>query len=85
MSQRVIAMDETRGLMAVDCREYGSAKTMDSLRSLASPTAHVIRDGNVLVIPSGQVVVGDVVEIKTGSSHLQISLVVPRLTLASLR
>lgn len=42
---------------------------MDSLRNLASPNAHVIRDGQVVVIPSSQVVVGDLVELKTGESH----------------
>lgn len=40
---------------------------MDSLRNLASPNAHVIRDGEVVVIPSSQVVVGDLVELKTGA------------------
>ncbi|GJN93612.1 hypothetical protein Rhopal_006669-T1 [Rhodotorula paludigena] len=49
-------------------QEYGSAKTMDSLRSLASPNATVIRDGKIVQIPSPQVVVGDVVEIKTGDT-----------------
>ncbi|GAA5914347.1 hypothetical protein JCM6882_008168 [Rhodosporidiobolus microsporus] len=49
-------------------QEYGSAKTMDSLRSLASPNAHVIRDGKISSIPSPQVVVGDIVEVKTGDT-----------------
>lgn len=39
---------------------------MDSLRSLASPSAQVIRGGKSMAIPSPQVVVGDVVELKTG-------------------
>lgn len=47
-------------------REYSSAKTMDSLRSLASPSAQVIRDGKSITIPSHEVVVGDLVEVKTG-------------------
>ncbi|KAL8290177.1 hypothetical protein RQP46_003116 [Phenoliferia psychrophenolica] len=47
-------------------QEYGSAKTMDSLRSLASPTANVIRGGVAITVPSAQVVVGDLIEIKTG-------------------
>ncbi|KAK4701347.1 P-type Na+/K+ transporter, partial [Phenoliferia sp. Uapishka_3] len=47
-------------------QEYSSAKTVDSLRSLASPTANVIRAGKSITIPSAQVVVGDIVEIKTG-------------------
>lgn len=49
-------------------QEYGSAKTMDSLRSLASPNAHVVRDGKILSIPSPEVVVGDIVEVKTGDT-----------------
>ncbi|GAA5980884.1 hypothetical protein JCM10908_003901 [Rhodotorula pacifica] len=49
-------------------QEYGSAKTMDSLRSLASPNAHVIRNSKIQTIPSPQVVVGDIVEIKTGDT-----------------
>ncbi|BGP42642.1 P-type ATPase [Rhodotorula kratochvilovae] len=49
-------------------QEYGSAKTMDSLRSLASPNAHVIRDSKIVTIPSPTVVVGDIVEVKTGDT-----------------
>jgi hypothetical protein len=39
---------------------------MDSLRSLASPTAQVIRSGKNETVPSAQVTVGDLVEVKTG-------------------
>ncbi|GAA5902891.1 hypothetical protein JCM5296_006324 [Sporobolomyces johnsonii] len=49
-------------------QEYGSAKTMDSLRSLASPNAHVVRGSKITTIPSPQVVVGDIVEVKTGDT-----------------
>lgn len=48
------------------CREYGSAKTMDSLRDLASPSATVYREGDVVIIPSYELVVGDIVQLKTG-------------------
>lgn len=41
---------------------------MDSLRSLASPNAQVIRDAKSITVPSPQVVVGDLVEVKTGAS-----------------
>ena len=41
---------------------------MDSLRSLASPNAHVVRNSKVLTIPSPQVVAGDIVEVKTGDT-----------------
>lgn len=39
---------------------------MDSLRSLSSPTATVLRDGKIDHIPSITVVPGDIVELKTG-------------------
>lgn len=43
-----------------------SEKTMDSLRSLSSPTATVLRDGNITAVASITVVPGDIVELKTG-------------------
>ncbi|KAI1864760.1 hypothetical protein JX265_008484 [Neoarthrinium moseri] len=49
-------------------QEYSAEKTMDSLRSLSSPTASVIRDGDAVVIPSGELVIGDIVELKTGDT-----------------
>ncbi|PWW78360.1 potassium/sodium eff [Tuber magnatum] len=47
-------------------QEYRAEKTMDSLRSLSSPTAAVLRDGNLDHIASIIVVPGDIVELKTG-------------------
>ncbi|KAK6844059.1 hypothetical protein PG987_004919 [Apiospora arundinis] len=41
---------------------YSAEKTMDSLRSLSSPTATVVRDGAAQVVPSNQIVPGDIVE-----------------------
>ncbi|KAI0550811.1 potassium/sodium efflux P-type ATPase [Xylaria curta] len=49
-------------------QEYSAEKTMDSLRSLSSPTASVVRDGNSFVIPTSDVVMGDLVELKTGDT-----------------
>ncbi|RYP73923.1 hypothetical protein DL771_003365 [Monosporascus sp. 5C6A] len=49
-------------------QEYSAEKTMDSLRSLSSPTANVVRDGNAAAIPSPDIVVGDLVELKTGDT-----------------
>lgn len=49
-------------------QEYSAEKTMDSLRSLSSPTAAVVRDGDAKVVPSEQVVPGDLVEMKTGDT-----------------
>ena len=47
-------------------QEYSAEKTMDSLRSLSSPTASIVRDGNASVVPTSDVVMGDLVELKTG-------------------
>lgn len=41
---------------------------MDSLRALSSPTATVLRDGHLDAIPSGEVVPGDIVQIRTGDT-----------------
>lgn len=49
-------------------QEYSAEKTMDSLRTLSSPTATVIRSGHVQVVRSADLVPGDVVEIKTGDT-----------------
>lgn len=49
-------------------QEYSAEKTMDSLRSLSSPTANIVRGGESMVVPSGEIVPGDLVEIKTGDT-----------------
>lgn len=49
-------------------QEYSAEKTMDSLRSLSSPTATVIRSGHVKVARSADLVPGDVIELKTGDT-----------------
>lgn len=49
-------------------QEYSAEKTMDSLRSLSSPTATVIRSGHVKVVRSADLVPGDVIEVKTGDT-----------------
>jgi Na+-exporting ATPase len=41
---------------------------MDSLRSLSSPTARVIRAGQQVTVPSAEIVPGDVIEVKTGDT-----------------
>lgn len=51
---------------------------MDSLRSLASPNAQVIRDAKSMTVPSPQVVVGDLVEVKTGASLSHTTATVDR-------
>lgn len=49
-------------------QEYQAAKTMDSLRSLSSPTAQAVRDGKSVTISTQEIVPGDLVEIKTGDT-----------------
>ena len=49
-------------------QEYQAAKTMISLRSLSSPTATAIRDGNRMSVPTLELVPGDLVEMKTGDT-----------------
>ncbi|GBF61808.1 calcium-transporting ATPase [Trichophyton mentagrophytes] len=49
-------------------QEFKAEKKMDSLRSLSSPSANVIRNGNAVTVPSGEVVPGDIVQIKTGDT-----------------
>lgn len=49
-------------------QEYSAEKTMDSLRSLSSPTARVVREGDLVTVPSTEIVPGDLVEIKTGDT-----------------
>jgi Na+-exporting ATPase len=49
-------------------QEFQAEKKMDALKSLSSPSAAVIRDGEEMTIPSGEVVPGDIVAIKTGDT-----------------
>ena len=49
-------------------QEFNAEKTMDSLRSLSSPTATAIRDGKTVTVPTIEVVVGDLVQLKTGDT-----------------
>lgn len=49
-------------------QDYSAAKTMDSLRSLSSPTANAVRSGNNEVVVTAEIVPGDLVELKTGDT-----------------
>lgn len=49
-------------------QEYKAEMTMGSLKSLSSPTARVTRNGDDVVIPSVEVVPGDLVTIKVGDT-----------------
>ncbi len=47
-------------------QEYRAERAMESLKGMAAPMATVERDGNVSVLPSAQLVPGDVVLLETG-------------------
>jgi P-type Na+/K+ transporter len=49
-------------------QEYSAEKTMDSLRSLSSPTATVVRNRDSMIVPSGETVPADLIEIETGDT-----------------
>lgn len=49
-------------------QEYQAEQKMSSLRSLASPSATTLRDGNIETIPSAEVVPGDVLLLKDGDT-----------------
>jgi len=49
-------------------QEYKAEKTMDSLRSLSSPTANAVRNGKTISLPTAEIVPGDMVEMKTGDT-----------------
>ncbi|KAL8957137.1 MAG: hypothetical protein Q9193_005509, partial [Seirophora villosa] len=60
----VIVLNIVVGFM----QEFNAEKTMDSLRSLSSPTAVAIRSGNAETVPTAEIVPGDMVELKTGDT-----------------
>lgn len=49
-------------------QEFQAEKTMDSLRSLSSPTANAVRDGSTINVPTAELTVGDLVELKVGDT-----------------
>lgn len=49
-------------------QELKAEKTMGSLRSLSSPTAFVLRNGDDVTVPAEEVVPGDIVHIKVGDT-----------------
>ncbi|KLU82150.1 hypothetical protein MAPG_01226 [Magnaporthiopsis poae ATCC 64411] len=60
----VIALNISVGFQ----QELKAAKTMDSLRSLSSPTAQAVREGRNITVPTVEIVPGDMVELKTGDT-----------------
>lgn len=60
----VIVLNVTIGFV----QELRAERKMDSLRALSSPSAAVLRNGKVDVIPSGEVLPGDICILKTGDT-----------------
>ena len=60
----VILLNITVGFV----QELKAAKTMDSLRALGSPSAATVRNGANIVVPTAEIVPGDLVEIKMGDT-----------------
>ncbi|KFY37305.1 hypothetical protein V494_04815 [Pseudogymnoascus sp. VKM F-4513 (FW-928)] len=60
----VIVLNVTIGFV----QELKAEKKMDSLRALSSPSAAVLRDGKIDVIPSAECLPGDIVVLKTGDT-----------------
>lgn len=49
-------------------QEFSAEKTLSSIRALGSPTARVVRNGESQVVPTGDLVPGDIVELITGNT-----------------
>lgn len=60
----VIALNITVGVY----QDFAAEKTMDSLRSLSSPTGVVTRNGKTGTVPANEIVPGDMVELKVGDT-----------------
>ena len=58
----VLAMNAAVGFV----QEFRAERAMEALRALAAPSATVLRDGEVAVIPAAEVVAGDVVRLEAG-------------------
>lgn len=49
-------------------QDFAAEKTMDSLRSLSSPTGTATRDGKTNTVPATEIVPGDMIELKVGDT-----------------
>ena len=47
-------------------QHFKAEKSLESLKAMSAPTAKVIRDGQRMVVPSVQIVPGDIVELEAG-------------------
>ncbi|KAG8894698.1 hypothetical protein FRC01_012806, partial [Tulasnella sp. 417] len=68
ISSAVIAAVVVINIFVGFLQEYAAEKTMDSLRTLSSPTATVVRASQTKVIPTAEIAPGDVVELRVGDT-----------------
>ncbi len=58
----IIALEAALGVW----QEYKAEKSLDSLKEMSSPIAHVLRQGATLAVPASQLVPGDVILLEAG-------------------
>ncbi|EKD26934.1 MAG: hypothetical protein ACD_79C00965G0002 [uncultured bacterium] len=49
-------------------QEYKAEKSLEALKKLSSPNSKVIRDGELRIIPSSEIVPGDILELEAGDN-----------------
>ncbi|RAL13879.1 uncharacterized protein BO97DRAFT_449268 [Aspergillus homomorphus CBS 101889] len=64
----VIAAVKVLNIVVGFFQEYAAEKPMESLHSLSSPTGTITRGDVTLSVPSSNIVMGDIVELKTGDT-----------------
>lgn len=62
----IIAIVVFNAIMGI-VQESKAEKSLEELKKMASPTAKVKRDGNITIVNSEEVVVGDIVILETGN------------------
>lgn len=62
-------------------QEYQADRAIESLRKMAAPTATVLRDGGECIVPSREIVPGDVLIIKTGDRIAADGRILEQVTL----
>lgn len=58
----IITLNATLGVM----QEAKAQKALEALKKMSAPSAHVLRDGKVMIIDSAELVPGDIVHLDTG-------------------
>ncbi|MDF2484530.1 MAG: hypothetical protein K0R46_698 [Herbinix sp.] len=59
----IIMINATLGLL----QEARAEKALEALKKMSAPTAHVLREGKINVIDSGELVPGDIILLETGA------------------